>query len=184
MSEHIDSVENANWREALRSIYDSLLALSGVELLLWLVISIATIYFFVFFLRRQPKNVVAYCTENGRVTVSRSAIVELVQTSCQQLQDVSKPQVKIKSEGETSHFEVSIKLMSGASLRTIEQTLQSQLRQALTENLGIENLGQINIIATGFKSKRIDSTISSKSSILSAMEANGDTEDKKNSFFH
>ena len=184
MSEPIDSVENANWREAVRSIYDSLQALPGTHLLLWLFISVAIIYFFLFFLRRQPKNVVAYSTENGRVTVSRSAIVELVQTSCQQLQDVSKPQVKIKSEGETSHFEVSIKLMSGASLRSIEQTLQSHLRQALTENLGIENLGQINIVATGFKSKRIDSTISSKSSILSAIETDEDTEDKKKSFFN
>ena len=184
MSEHIDSVENASWREALHSIYDSLQALPGVELLLWLVISIATIYFLVFFLRRQPKNVVAYSTENGRVTVSRSAIVELVQATCQQLQDVSKPHVKIKSKGETSHFEVSIKLMSGASLRRIEQTLQSHLRQALTENLGIENLGHINIVAKGFKSKKIDSTISNKSSILSAMEADEDTKDKKNSFFH
>ena len=74
--------------------------------------------------------------------------------------------------------------MSGASLRRIEQTLQSHLRQALTENLGIENLGHINIVARGFKSKKIESTISSKSSILSAMEADEDTKDKKNSFFH
>ena len=184
MSEPIDSVKNADWREAVCSIYDSLQALPWIELLLWLLISIAIIYFLVFFLRRQPKNIVAYITENGCVTVSRSAIIELVQTSCQQLQDVSKPKVKIKSEGETSHFDVSIKLMSGASLRTIEQTLQSHLRQALTENLGIENLGQINITATGFKSKKIDSSVSSKSSILSAMETDEDTEDKNNGFLH
>ena len=79
---------------------------------------------------------------------------------------------------------MSIKLKSGGSLRTIEQTLQSHLRQALTENLGIENLGQINIVATGFKSSRIDSTISSKASYLSPIEMGEDTEDEEEGFFH
>lgn len=117
----------------------------------------------VLLVRRQPKNVVAYTTENGRVMVSRSAIIELVQTSCEQLQDVSKPQVRIHVKGTTSHFDVRIKLLTGGRLRVIEETLQSHLRRALTEGLGIENLGRINIIATGFKSGRIDSSIPSKS---------------------
>ena len=54
--------------------------------------------------RRQPKNVVAYSTENGRVMVSRSAIVELVRTSCEQLNHVSKPSVKIKVKGRHTHL--------------------------------------------------------------------------------
>ncbi len=111
--------------------------------------------FLILLLRRQPKNVVAYVTENGRVMVSRSAIVELVQTSCEQMQDVSKPHVKIKVKGKVTHCDVCIKLTGGGRLREIEQTLQNHLRYALTENLGIENLGRINIVATGFKSGRI-----------------------------
>lgn len=125
--------------------------------------ALALAFLLVLLVRRQPKNVVAYTTENGRVMVSRHAIVELVQTSCEQLQDVSKPQVKIQVKGRTTHFEVRIKLLSGGRLRQIEQTLQSHLRKALTENLGIESLGRINIIATGFKSGRIDSNIPAKS---------------------
>ena len=184
MAQPIDSIENANWWNTMHGFFDLLEGLPGPKLLYWSLAAIALLYFLILFLRRQPKNVVAYCTENGSVTVSRSAIIELVQTSCEQIQDISKPQVKIKSEGETSHFEVSIKLKSGGSLRTIEQTLQSHLRQALTENLGIENLGQINIVATGFKSSRIDSTISSKASYLSPIEMGEDTEDKEEGFFH
>ena len=120
------------------------------------------VFVLVLLLRRQPKNVVAYSTESGRVMVSRSAIVELVQTSCVQLQDVSKPQVRIHTKGNTTHFEIRIKLLSGGRLRTIEETLQAHMREALTENLGIENLGRINIVATGFKSGRIDSNIQTK----------------------
>lgn len=111
----------------------------------------------IFISRRQPKNLVAYSTENGDVLVSRHAIIELVRTSCEQLKDVSKPSVKVHVKGKTAHFEVRIKLQSGGHMREIEQTLQSHLRRALSENLGIESLGRINIIATGFKSARIDS---------------------------
>lgn len=114
--------------------------------------------------RRQPKKIVAYRTENGRVMVCRSAIVELIRTSCEQLDDVAKPSVKINVKGKTTHFDVRIQLMSGGRLRDIEETLQTHLRQNLTENLGIENLGKINIVATGFKSGRIQvsSPISTK----------------------
>lgn len=119
-------------------------------------------------IRRQPKKIVAYRTENGRVMVCRSAIVELIRTSCEQLEDVTKPNVKIKVKGKITHFDVRIQLMSGGRLRDIEQTLQTHLRQNLTENLGIENLGQINIVATGFKSGRIQasSPISTKENTL------------------
>ena len=122
----------------------------------------------VLLVRRQPKNIVAYTTENGSVMVSRHAIIELVQTSCEQLEDVSNPLVKIKAKGQITHFEVRIVLLSGGRLREIEQTLQRHLREALTQNLGIESLGRINIVATGFKSGRIDSNIHSKSNSLFA----------------
>ena len=122
----------------------------------------------VLIVRWQPKNIVAYTTDNGNVMVSRHAIIELVQTSCEQLEDVSKPLVKIKVMGQITHFEVRIVLLSGGRLREIEQTLQTHLRKALTENLGIESLGRINIVATGFKGGRINSNIYSKSNSLFA----------------
>ncbi len=120
--------------------------------------------------RRQPKKIVAYRTENGRVMVCRSAIIELIRTSCEQLDDVAKPSVKINVKGNTTHFDVRIQLMSGGRLRDIEETLQKHLRQNLTENLGIENLGKINIVATGFKSGRIQvsSPITSKEKVTIA----------------
>ena len=85
-------------------------------------------------------------------------VVELIRTSCEQLDDIAKPIVKIKVKGKTTHFDVRIQLKSGGRLRDIEQTLQGHLRQNLTENLGIENLGQINIVASGFKSGRIQAS--------------------------
>lgn len=156
----------------------------------YLYIGVATLALaFVLFLlvRRQPKNVVAYTTANGQVMVSRAAIVELVQTSCVQIEEVSKPQVRMHVKGGKTHFEVRLKLASGARLREIEEVLQSHLRKALTENLGIEDLGRIDIVAIGFKSGKLDSSssISKKEAepapeVEPAEEISDDPEEPKN----
>ncbi|MFP4070373.1 MAG: alkaline shock response membrane anchor protein AmaP, partial [Opitutales bacterium] len=116
----------------------------------------ALLFFCILVRKLKPKQVVAYRTDSGSVMVSRSAIVELVQTSCEQIDEVFKPSVRITTKGKTTHFNVRIKLASGGRMRDIEQTLQSHLRAALTENLGIENVGRIDITATGFKSGKIE----------------------------
>jgi hypothetical protein len=117
------------------------------------VVLIALILLFLRFCRnRQPKNVTAYSTAGGHVIVNRAAIIDLVQSTCSQINDVSKPRVRIRIKKGTPHFQVQIKLSSGGRLRDIEQSLQEHLRDALNQNLGIEKLGKIDVIATGFKS--------------------------------
>lgn len=106
--------------------------------------------------RRGPKAILAYTSEAGDVRVRRSAIVQLVRTSCEQIPEVAKPVVRIRTGGESTDFEVRLRLSSGARLRNIEQTLQSHLRKALRDNLGIEDLGRIDIVATGFESGTIE----------------------------
>lgn len=103
----------------------------------------------------RAKRVVAYSTEGGKVIVNRSAIVELVQSACAQIESVSKPRVSIRIRRGIPHFQVRLKLASGGRLREVETSLQQHLREALTQNLGIEQLGNIDVIATGFRSKRI-----------------------------
>jgi hypothetical protein len=145
-----------NWA----TLTDALGHLGQTEYLYLAAASLILACLLIFLARRQPKNVSAYSTPNGKVMVSRAAIVELVQTSCEQIKEVSKPQVRMKVKGNKTQFEVRVKLASGGQLRSIEETLQTHLRKALTENLGIENLGQINIVATGFKSGRLEASSS------------------------
>ncbi|MGJ8641137.1 MAG: alkaline shock response membrane anchor protein AmaP [Opitutaceae bacterium] len=149
--------------ETAPTIWETLQSLASSQLNLYILGgALLVVFLLILFMRRQPKRVTAYITENGRVLVSRSAIVELVQTACQQLNDVSKPRVKLVVKRNVTNLDVEIKLLSGGRLRTIEDTLQGHLRSALSENLGIENLGYINIVATGFKSGRIDTSATTK----------------------
>ena len=122
----------------------------------------------------QPKNVTAYSTAGGHVIVNRAAIIDLVQSTCSQINDVSKPRVRIRIKKGTPHFQVQIKLSSSGRLREIEQSLQEHLREALSQNLGIEKLGKIDVIATGFKYSKP----SKMASNLSIMEKNESAQDE------
>jgi hypothetical protein len=107
-------------------------------------------------LSRQPKHIVAYSTDDGEVWVTRSAIIELIKTTCELLPSVQKPSVKMRIKGRQTHFNIAFKLASNGQLRLIESQLQGQLRQALQTNFGLQNLGKINLIATGFKQDQGD----------------------------
>lgn len=127
---------------------ESLYLLGAVILLLFFLIQLR---------RRQPKSIVAYKTENGNVIINRSAIVELVRTSCEQISQVSKPRLKVLTKKGLTHFTIHIELISGAHLKDVEENLQNHLRENLHKNLGIEKLGDVNIIVTSFKSSKVKS---------------------------
>ncbi len=116
---------------------------------------LALIVIFVLLRRRQPRSVAAFSSEGGRVMVTRSAISELVHTSCAQLRQVAKPSIRIRLKGGRTHLEVRLKLASGGRLTEVAATLKDHLKLALEQNLGIENMGPIDIIVTGFKSGRL-----------------------------
>ena len=129
----------------------------NVSLFALLCILLILLVIFILFRRRQPKNIIAYSTENGSVTINRSAVVELVRTACEQLAQITKPNLKIFVKKGLTHFNIRIQLISGSSLKDLESTLQNHLRQSLSQDLGIESLGNINIIVTSFKGSRVRS---------------------------
>jgi hypothetical protein len=104
--------------------------------------------------RCQPKKIVAYKTGDGRVHVARTAVKDLVQSACEQLDGVTRPKTRIRIKRGCANFDVEVKLVGNSRLREVESALQKQMRKALTENLGIEKLGAINVTATGFKMGR------------------------------
>ena len=120
------------------------------------IFAVLLVLFLILRLRRQPKHIVAYGTDEGEVWVTRSAIIELIKTTCEQLPSVQKPAVKMRIKGGLTHFNIAFKLASNGQLKLIESALQTQLRQALLENFGLQNLGKINLIATGFKHEKVD----------------------------
>ena len=102
----------------------------------------------------KSPRVVAYRTKKGIVQVSCGAISDLVQSICKKDSHISQLKTKIISKRKNLNIQIRLRIESGSHLKSIEETLQSEIREALRESLGIENIGFIDIIATGIKDSR------------------------------
>ena len=100
--------------------------------------------------RRQPRSFTAFKSTSGKIMITRSAISELARRICDQTETVGKCSTRIKTRGGTLKIEVRIQMMAGSKLGDVTSDLQDRLNHALGEILGIENLGEINVIVTGF----------------------------------
>lgn len=101
--------------------------------------------------RRRSAKILAFQSENGRVMVNQSAILELVQSVCSEIGQIHRVNAHIQTKRGMTHLRVSLQLSSDVKLKDLEASLQLQLRHALIETLGIDQLGDIDITATGFK---------------------------------
>lgn len=102
----------------------------------------------------KSPRLIAYKTEKGMVQVNCGAISDLVQSICKKDSHISQLKTKIISKRKKLNIQIRIRIESGSHLKSIEETLQSEIRDALSESLGIENIGFIDIIATGIKDSR------------------------------
>lgn len=105
------------------------------------------------FLFKKPR-LLAYKTDKGIVQVNTGAISDLVQSVCKKDSDISQLKTKIIPKRKNLNIQIHLRIDSGSCLKSIEETLQSEIRGALRQGLGIENIGFINIIATGIKDSR------------------------------
>ncbi len=100
--------------------------------------------------RKQPGSFIAFKSTAGKIIITRSAINELAQRTCSQIETIGKCSTRIKTRGGTLKIEVRIQLLAGSKLNDVTSDLQTHLTHAFGEILGIENLGDINVVVTGF----------------------------------
>jgi hypothetical protein len=118
---------------------------------LWVGVAVSLLLFILWLLtRRQPRSFTAFKSTSGKIMITRSAISELAQRICDQTETVGKCSTRIKTRGGSLKIEVRIQMMAGSKLGDVTSDLQERLNHALGEILGIENLGEINVIVTSF----------------------------------
>ena len=119
---------------------------------LWIAFLTIVLIIILWFLlsRRKSGPIVAFDSATGDVKVSRQAIQELAQRTSQSIASVGKCLTKINTRGDVLNIEMRIRLIGGSRLNDVSTELQTRLIQALQENLGIERLGNIDIVVTGF----------------------------------
>ncbi len=107
------------------------------------------LYFFAF-KRRQPKEILAFENQAGQVTVARQAITDLVKRVCLGNESIGKCVIRIRMRRNSLNIVVRIQLLAGSHLNDVTSALQEGISRTLRDNLGLENLGDINIVVTGF----------------------------------
>ena len=98
---------------------------------------------------RQPRAFKAFDADGGGVIVTRKAVRELVQRCCSGLHGVGSAVAHVSvRDGEVS-VRVALRTRRSANLKGISGHLREEIRVALTENLGIENVRDIEITVVG-----------------------------------
>ncbi|MGB0371145.1 MAG: alkaline shock response membrane anchor protein AmaP [Opitutales bacterium] len=128
------------WGTFMESPYAPYWCIPVVLLLLFLLLIVRS--------KRRGKSVLAYEDANGRVEVSRSAINELVQSTCQQIETVTQPKVITYVKKGVPALRIKLKVQGDARMKDIRDRLRNHLRTQLMENLGFEKLGPIDILVT------------------------------------
>lgn len=100
-------------------------------------------------MRRPPETFEAFSNDQGKVMVSRQALQEQIQRRCEELSEVGKARAHIISKGELLSIRIRLRVRSNAKLIGISGYLQEQIDAVLRRNLGVENIGPIDIIVTG-----------------------------------
>ena len=128
------------------------LALEPFNLTLLILIPLALLFvvLVVVFLKLGKNNLLVFNNDDGKVEISRNAIQEIIQRTCEQFVGVGKARGDIvKSKGQIN-IKVRLKLRVKTRLQDISNELQRQITHAIRNDLGIENLGVVNVVVEGF----------------------------------
>jgi hypothetical protein len=115
----------------------------------WTVAAVAAIAVLWRLILRQPSVFTAFGSAGGRVKITRKAVRELVQHCCEELGGVGSAHADVRLERGVLRTRVELRLRSNANLKGISSYLRQQISVALTENLGLENVGDIDIVVVG-----------------------------------
>jgi len=123
----------------------------GVIILLLLLFLLAFVA-----MKRRRRHIEIFSSETGRVHVSRGALEDLVENAALQYGAVSRPRARFEKRRGKLHLYVRLKLGPGQKLPQFSSGLQAHLSRSLRDAFGIEGLGGVNIIITGFKGGAFD----------------------------
>lgn len=102
------------------------------------------------FLKLGKSNLLVFNNQDGKVEISKAAIQEIIERTCEQFVEVGRARGDIRRFNGKMSIKVRLKLRVKTRLQDISNELQNQITKAIRDDLGIENLGEVNVIVEGF----------------------------------
>ena len=115
------------------------------------VVAILILLVIILKIRKRFAPIKLFNNSAGIVSVTPSALNELVQSVCYSIGTTNRPSVKIYERRGRLCMQVAIKLEMGQKLADVSAILQDELTNACREHLGVEKLGRIDVKIKGFK---------------------------------
>ncbi|MDR2576527.1 MAG: hypothetical protein LBC42_00535 [Puniceicoccales bacterium] len=108
---------------------------------------------FIAVLRRRHRRMrIAVDTgEAGSICISRKALHAVIRSACNGVLPVGKIHICTKINGGSLSVVIHLQIPSGESVLAVAQKMQSESAFCLREQLGIEQLGTIDVLVNGFK---------------------------------
>ena len=100
--------------------------------------------------RPRGKTIHLFQSSNGRITVSRSALANFIKKITYETVSATLPKVSIRLRRNHLHFNIRLKVYTNQKVSQVSRILQEKISDSLKNNLGIEQIGDINITVTGF----------------------------------
>jgi uncharacterized alkaline shock family protein YloU len=128
------------------------LAVEPFNLTLMILVPLAILFvvLVVLFFKLGKSNLLVFNNQDGKVEISRNAIQEIIQRTCEQFVEVGKARGDISKSKGKINIKVRLKLRVKTRLQDISNELQRQITHAIRDDLGIENLGEVNVVVEGF----------------------------------
>lgn len=102
------------------------------------------------YLKLGKSNLLVFNNQDGKVEISKAAIQEIIERTCEQFVEVGRARGDIRRFNGKMNIKVRLKLRVKTRLQDISNELQNQITKAIRDDLGIENLGEVNVIVEGF----------------------------------
>lgn len=100
-------------------------------------------------LRRRPKEILAFESGTGNVTVARSAIADLIHRAAANTEGVAKCSSRITVRRGQLQIKLKLHLRASSRLKDVHQTLKNRIGETLKRTLGIEQMGDIDTVVVG-----------------------------------
>ena len=99
--------------------------------------------------RRPRDRVTAFKDGNGTVTISRRALEDIIARSCEQFDEIVRAKVSVRTRSDKIRTEILLRLKQSARVRDFSKQLRARITEILTENLGMEDVGTMELIVGG-----------------------------------
>lgn len=110
----------------------------------------------VFSFRKPPAHLTAFASEAGTVLVSRKALQELIRQACLKDASVEAAKATVRISEKQIDTKIILRLATADNLKQTTERVQAAVTSLLRRSLSFDQVGQIQIVVTGF-SRDVDS---------------------------